>query len=373
MKIVHLLPSIDFGGTERMLLTLAQEQKKGGHEVHIISFTQRNSYLEMSKGLNIIHLEGVSVLWKWNKTIATKLELLENCLTIISPDIIHSHSFWTELIVYSLQKIEKVQYVTHFHLFYSFYKKKSILSPSYLGHNYILRRLFRKYKSYKTKFIVVSSNVEEYYSSHFPSFLRQKLHLLPNGIDLELFPYSSRSSEKELTSLLTVGRLSEEKNYSFLLDIAKNLKESGLSFRWYIAGEGTWRSEFEKQIKNNQLEEFVFLIGQVQDMSSLYTTSDLYVHTSLKESFGMVFLECMASGLPSVSLRAGGNEDIISNGQEGRLLESRTTAEEFSESIIETLTDHTSYEKYVKNGLEKAKQFSVYRYEMKIEELYLSR
>lgn len=370
MKIVHLLPSIDFGGTERIVLSLAHRQQAGGHEVIILVFTNNNGYPKLSEGLNIQHLPEISVLWKWNKTISSHLEDLENTLTNINPDILHSHAYWTELMLYSIPKFPNAKYLSHFHLFYPFYQKLSYFDLSFLGHSYLKNRLQTAYTEYNTRFIAVSGAIHQYYFKFLNKTLRKKIQVVPNGIVLTPFKYKPRLFRDEYY-LLSVGRLNVDKNYRFLLEIAKHLKQEGFKFHWKIAGEGPLKKELIESVKQLALQDHVTFLGQVSDIYAVYSASDLLIHTSKKESFGLTFLEAMSVGLPSVSLRAEGNEEIITNDVEGCLLDSNTSVQDFSNAIIHTLNDQVKYESYRLHGIDKAKEYSFEQYEDKIMNLYI--
>lgn len=370
MKIVHLLPSIDFGGTERILLTLARAQQESGNDVFIITFTENNGYLELSEELNIIHLAPVDIYWKWHKTIATNLDFLQDKLNEIKPNIIHSHSFWTELMLYSLPKIKEASYISHFHLFYPFYEKKPFFQS--IGHQYIFKRLCKRYKTFGTKFIAVSNAVKKYYSNSFPKHLRDKIYVIPNGIDLNLYQ-KNRCEKNEVLTLLSVGRLVKDKNYDFLLSLASILMTNQVDFQWNIAGEGAEKEQLISKIKQLKLENNVFLLGQVSDLHYYYKRSHLLIHTSFSETFGLVFLEAMASGLPSVSFKAGGNEEFITDSKEGVLLEHTASREKFAAQILEVFKNKKQYDFMVDNCLEKAKKYSLNSYYQNIQSLYLSK
>lgn len=373
MVILHLIPSIDFGGTERVLLSLAQQQTKKGHTVYVISFTDNNGYLSLSEGLNIINLPAINVLWKRNRTISSNLEKLQEIFDDLHPAIIHSHSYWTELMVYSLPKLKNVTYVSHFHLFYPFYKKFSIFNPSYLGHKFLLKRLLNAYETYNTQFITVSTPCKEFYAKSFSGKLKSKIKIIPNSIDLKVFnAIKEKKTDIGSISLLSVGRLTKEKNYLFLFDVVKKLKVLGLKFIWTIAGEGDLKQELMNLISINHLSNEIKLLGQVSDINNLYTHSDLLLHASKSESFGLVFLEAMASGVPSISLRAGGNEDIITDGVEGFLLPSSSSIDVFSQKVLDIMGDELLYRKLKSNGINKAKEFSLDNYEEQIYSFYLN-
>ena len=97
--------------------------------------------------------------------------------------------------------------------------------------------------------------------------------------------------------LISVGALFKNKNHIFLLEIVKCLSKI-ISTELIILGEGPERSIIEEKIQFLKLNDYVKLVGNVNDVETYLHKSDIYVHSSYSESFGLVFIEAMAAGLP---------------------------------------------------------------------------
>jgi glycosyltransferase involved in cell wall biosynthesis len=102
--------------------------------------------------------------------------------------------------------------------------------------------------------------------------------------------------------LLFVGRLDRKKGLDRLLDIFRMLKDRYPGLRLTIAGDGPERRRIENAIKENGLRD-IRMVGQIPQSGiySYYLNSTVMVHPSDVESFSMVVLEAMASGLPVVA------------------------------------------------------------------------
>ena len=77
-----------------------------------------------------------------------------------------------------------------------------------------------------------------------------------------------------------------------------------------------------------------------EDLADHYAAADLFVFSSLTETFGNVVLEAMASGLPVVALRAGGVGDTVRPGVTGALVEPNAAPAEFAHALITLIDDH---------------------------------
>lgn len=80
-----------------------------------------------------------------------------------------------------------------------------------------------------------------------------------------------------------------------------------------IAGDGEEMQSLKEQIQSLHLEEQVKLTGRLsrEELSGLLATCDAFVLASFAETFGIVFIEAMATGLPAIGTVCGGPEDII--------------------------------------------------------------
>jgi len=121
--------------------------------------------------------------------------------------------------------------------------------------------------------------------------------------------------------LLTVGRLSEQKQPKALIDAFQSL--AGLRADWdlVILGEGPLRPGLEKQVAAADLNGRVFLPGRVGNMADWYARADLFVLNSRFEGFPNALVEAMAAGLPVVSTDCEtGPRELIQHGVNGMLV-----------------------------------------------------
>lgn len=110
------------------------------------------------------------------------------------------------------------------------------------------------------------------------------------------FPKNIKVQKKknDIPILLSVGRLTYQKGFDYLIEVAKILNENKVVFKWFILGEGEDRKKLEGKIKNYDLEDKVVLLGKVKDVDKFYRISDLFVMTSRFEGLGLVLLEAKA-------------------------------------------------------------------------------
>ncbi|HHY95473.1 MAG TPA: glycosyltransferase family 4 protein, partial [Firmicutes bacterium] len=122
--------------------------------------------------------------------------------------------------------------------------------------------------------------------------------------------------------VLTVGRLTEQKNQGLLLQAIRRLVPRVPSIVCVILGEGELRAYLEHLVREMGLDRHVFLLGHRADVRLWYGSAHVFVLTSLWEGLPLAVLEALASGLPVVSTRVSGVEEVVTDGIEGYLVES---------------------------------------------------
>jgi glycosyltransferase involved in cell wall biosynthesis len=162
---------------------------------------------------------------------------------------------------------------------------------------------------------------------------KERLIIIPHGVDLSLFkpaePSTNKSNlrlEQNLPDncllLLTVTNELERKGCYEVLKALKILKQKGLNTHYVIAG----RSEYDNY---HQAINSMGLVGMVsclpprnnEKLAKLYQAADIFLLPTKYESFGLVGIEAMACGLPMISCKVGGIEDYLTDQQDGLLIE----------------------------------------------------
>lgn len=172
------------------------------------------------------------------------------------------------------------------------------------------------------------------------------------------------------------GRINRWKGQKLLVDAAELVHEKFPSAVFSIAGEAYKGEEYlkvdlQKYIIDKNLQDTVFLLGQVNDMSSFYSSLDVFVLPSTQpEPFGLVVIEAMEYGVPVVATRHGGPVEIISDGEDGYLVDFKSCTE-MAERIVTLLSDENLRKTIGINGQQKKRnQFSVQTMVKHVEDIF---
>jgi L-malate glycosyltransferase len=168
------------------------------------------------------------------------------------------------------------------------------------------------------------------------------INVIPNGIDLDRFhPPSNRNLSGEL-KLLTVGRLSVTKRVEMLVEAVEILSKQGKNVRLTISGGGGLLGELKNLVEQKKLTNIINLTGRIESekIPDVYGAHDMFVSASMQEGMSNAMLEAMASGLPIITTRCEGVEELISDN--GVVVE-KDSADSLAEAIIKLAENRQQY------------------------------
>ncbi|MBQ7936541.1 MAG: glycosyltransferase [Clostridia bacterium] len=124
--------------------------------------------------------------------------------------------------------------------------------------------------------------------------------------------------ENEVFTFVMIARLTEIKRVNHIISAVAELKQQGIRVLVHIAGDGPLRESLECQAKELHVQDFLKFHGNLsrEEVYELLGQSNALVHASVTETFGVVYIESMASGRPVVTAENGGAYELIneSNG-----------------------------------------------------------
>lgn len=200
---------------------------------------------------------------------------------------------------------------------------------------------------------------------------------LPTGIDIRQYhPTEKEESRKALdfdpntVYILSVSRLAGEKNIDQLLIDFGRLQARQSNVHLLLAGDGPDRKVYENAVKSRGLSDYVTFLGMVQhdDLISYFVASDIFAFPSLTDTEGIVLVEAMASGLPTVGYNKLGPGDLIKNGENGLLSEPGT--DQFFQHLHALAQNNDLREKLGLGGIREARRYSIEKTADQLEQLY---
>lgn len=148
------------------------------------------------------------------------------------------------------------------------------------------------------------------------------IHVIYNGIDIDRFYNNSHLIHLNNSSkILCVGRICDDKGQKDVIQAVSLLNnERNYNLNLYLAGsveDEYLLNVIQPLIHKNKAEKFVHLIGQNNDMPSVYNSMDILCMSSRCEAFGRVTVEAMLAGILIIGAESGGTKEIISDNKTG--------------------------------------------------------
>jgi len=225
-----------------------------------------------------------------------------------------------------------------------------------LGRLYSFRR--HVLAKHGTAFIVPSRFLQKLAIQQ--GFPEKKLYLIRHGIDLSL--YNSSKSTPEYGHILFVGRLIDLKGLDYLIRALAPLIKTFPQIRLTVVGDGPARADWESLARKMLGDKATFLgarspaeIRKLLQTAYIFSMPSYTVDSGQTETFGMVYIEAQAMGVPVVAFRTGGVPEVVDHERSGFLAEEKNYLE-LSKYISILLSNITLYNKmriYARKHVEK--------------------
>jgi glycosyltransferase involved in cell wall biosynthesis len=274
--IIHIIDSLHRGGAETLLANTISELSE--YNNIIVLLYSGNVFQEELNNIEIIELN-INSKWAFFQAVIK----LRKIIAKYNPHIVHSHLFRSTLIG-RISCPPSVRFIFSVH---------SLLGNELFENNklYVLAENLTYTK--RQTLISVSEQVRKNYSQFIK--IKGLDYVLYNYVEPKFFSNVARKvNDQKALKLVAVGNLKEAKNYIYLINAFKFLKDKNISLDIY--GDGPLKGDLQKLISDHNLN--IKLMGSNNNICKILPDYDVYVISSLHEGFGIAPMEAMASGLP---------------------------------------------------------------------------
>jgi glycosyltransferase involved in cell wall biosynthesis len=183
------------------------------------------------------------------------------------------------------------------------------------------------------------------------------IDVIPNGVDLDRFSPAEKAESSDMLRLATVGRLSVTKRVEILIDAVQILHKEGYNIHLTIVGGGKSEQKLRQIVSESNLSDIVEIAGRVEaeKMPQIYCQNDIFISASMQEGMSNAMLEAMASGLPIITTRCEGVEELIKDN--GFIVEN-AQAEQIAEAVKRLAEDRETYRYMSIAARQQAEKFS---------------
>ncbi len=314
MKVLRIVPFLDFGGVEqRIYLTAQRFEKVYKGSLITVVLNKKGRITEQMKS------EGYQVICLNSKVRIPNLFLISklfNLFKLHSPDVIHTSGA-----------------EANFHgLIAAWLAGVPIRIGEEIGfpnHDWKWKFIFKRVYATATKVIAISEGVknrivelgevkaEKVEVVYNPVSIKEEVKIKKvNGIDVTF--YSNNSFV-----FVTTCRLVPVKNLNTLITVFQKLvlTEQGKELKLWIIGEGPERAKLERVVGDFALDDKVVFWGFQENVKPFLDAADAFVLPSLSEGFSISLVEAMLCGLPCIVTNQGGPAEIVEHGKTGFLID----------------------------------------------------
>jgi phosphatidylinositol alpha-mannosyltransferase len=290
------------GGVQECVLALQSELKRRGHDVKIITPNPRDYEGEAKQDMILV---GASTDIKSFHTTAqvsasVSPDTIDDMLAAEQFDILHFHEPWVPVLSRQILTRSNAINIATFH---------AKLPDTVM--NKTIERVITPYTKSVLKYLHAFTAVSEAAAGYISSLTDEKISIIPNGIDLKKYHFREKQTSEDGPVVLFIGRLEKRKGVKYLLRAFALLQQHEPQAKLLLAGAGPDRDKLEQLVAEYDLRHVHFL-GYVDEAKKLelLEQADVFCSPALYgESFGIVLLEALASGLPTV---AGSNPGYVS-------------------------------------------------------------
>jgi len=345
IKILRIISRLNIGGPSIHVINLNKglDRKKfqslllcGG-----VSQDEKSMFNQAKKsGIKTISIPELSNEHSFKFKDLKALIKIYSIIRKYKPDIVHTHTAKAGLlgrIAAHLALTPKIIHTYHGHVLHSYFSRPK---------TYLLRFMEKLLALISDSLIVVSDKIKTELVSYKIS-KPSKFSIIKLGFNLNPFLNNNLLKgklKKELrlpndSSLIgIVGRIVPIKNHKLLIQAASKVIAQKENIYFLIVGDGPLRKKIEKLSYELNINKNIIFTGWRNDLPLIYASLDILVCSSDNEGTSVSVIEGMASGCPVITTNVGGHPDIISDGNNGYLIEPQNI-DSLTKKILELLNN----------------------------------
>ncbi|MFB8422111.1 glycosyltransferase family 4 protein [Priestia megaterium] len=304
LRLMHVFPDLHGGGTEDVILKLSDYIY--GHTNAVIGICATAEGGLRKSDFEELNIEIFDIPHFQNKKkLGQNLLKIKKSLSLFKPDIVHTHSLYSLILVYLARKISRLNY--------------RIVHTGHGGPQENYDELAKKYFWMADAYVTISKYSYDYLSS---ASKKEHVHLIYNGTtEPPLNEVVQLKQNYDTLKLAFVGRVVRQKGLSVLIDAVHLLSLKGYKVSLDVVGDGELLESLKKKVDEKKLTDSVHFLGFLKQPWSKITDCPVVVVPSLWEPGGLVAIEAILRDHTVVASSTGGLKDRIKSGSNGYLFD----------------------------------------------------
>jgi glycosyltransferase involved in cell wall biosynthesis len=295
MRVLHVIDSLNRGGAEIMLTTMAPHFRKRGVICDVMALLRSPSPLEELLVDRGVHLRYTDV-----RQLYSPRQIFALSKNLGGYDLIHVHLFPAQLwtVVAAAQSRCRAPLVTTEHNTWNA-RRRWWFRPTD-------QWMYSHYRCIACISLATAENLVRWCPG-----AAKKITVIPNGIPLDEFesaqPAELADVPRDIVRLVFVGRCVVQKDHATLLRALRDVPGAHL----LLVGDGPLRPQLEQMAQSQGVGNRVTFLGWRRDVAAVLKASDIYVHSTHSDGFGIAACEAMAAGLPVLASDVPGLAQLV--------------------------------------------------------------
>ncbi len=353
IKMLFILNSLNFGGAEKALINLFDTMDFTVYEIDLLLLSDEGKLLNiLNKKVRIIHPDKVTCNLYGERSNCF-FQILKLIFTgsqyLITRNRAYANQLrWAKFYKKIIPRLENnydiaVSFLQGDPLYYLVDKVSARKKIAWIHNDYRMTQcnssFDQKYLEQVNQVVTISNTCLDILKKVFPTIPSMVLPNIVNSTSIKSYAQGMPDEYKGVESkkLLTIGRLSHQKGYDYLLEIASCLKKMRYDFIWFIIGEGELKEQLLADRRERKLEDRVRFIGTRENPYPYIKNADVVVQTSRHEGKSIVLDEAKILNKLIVCTSYDTVKDQLIDGKEGVI--SSFEAQAFAKSIVSLLDD----------------------------------
>ena len=352
-------------GVVTSISSLKEAYERKGHDVYIFA-PRVKDYIDQKR--NVFRYRSVNLTSKVKYPLPIPLSFrVKKVITEFNPDIVHfHHPFLLSFPAIMYGKKLGIPKILTIHTQYEQYAYYVSPVPERVTQEAI--KMIISNLAYKTDCITTPSDSMKKIMENYG--IKNRIEVIPNAIHLISFKEDDELKRTEIKKkynlkeddkiILFVGRVASEKSIDTIIKALEIIKKrDNNKVKLLIVGNGPAMDELQQLTRTLKVEKDVVFAGTVsnEEIQHYYKMAYLFTITSTSESFGIVIIEALASGIPVLAVRAPGAADILTDDLDGLLVDD--DVEKFADALEKIIREPELREKLSKGALKTSEKYNI--------------
>lgn len=311
MKLTFVTATLTSGGSERVMSIVANKMQERGYEVEIICLNDQIVFYPINEGIKITHVE----VEAGTKSLPKKLWWFRKYIQKTQSDVVIA--FMVSVYTVTLLALMGVDIPVI----------SSVRNdPAYSN---LRKKITRKILLPRSAHVVVQTQqIKQYFSKN----IQKKTTVIYNPVNERVFETSYdndndddnpglKIKDERFNRIISVGRLYPQKDQKTMIEAFAKVSEKHPDWKLVIFGEGPERRALESLVERLKVKDKVSLPGKSENIIDELKKSKIFCLSSIYEGMSNALVEAICVGLPIVTTKVSGTEELIENGENGFIVD----------------------------------------------------